>query len=492
MDLCRQPLWQEQSLGTPLPCSAEGISVSLPLWRHVIGYEEKDPEVIGKFRSGYPRFCVPPVISAVFRLAIGECASQGESALVFPSMGAALRCVDFMQKRGHIAQARSWKQNLGVCVFPESGQDCARRFWRFTGEILSARQAQQLLCPESKQAVEQISATEAIARIQGRLAQWSGQAAEDVFLFPSGMAAHYALHRALVQMNPGRKTLQVEFPYVDSLKQQQEFGSGAHFIHGPETGAEFEALLRQESLAAVFSEVPSNPLLRTADWQQLKTIRDRLAPELPLVIDDTVGTLLHVDAMRVADAVTTSLSKAFSGRGDVLAGSVILNRQSPHHARLQQLLRQDPVAELWGGDAIALENNSRDFEARVQRMSRSAVEIAAFLAEHPKVEQVWHPSLQVSAGYEYLRRNPGGYGGLISFELKDSSRSSPLFYDAVRLCKGPSLGTEFSLLCPYVLLAHYDELAWAESCGVPRNLLRLSVGLEGSDDLIGRLAEALG
>ncbi len=117
MDLCRQPLWQEQSLGTPLPCSAEGISVSLPLWRHVIGYEEKDPEVIGKFRSGYPRFCVPPVISAVFRLAIGECASQGESALVFPSMGAALRCVDFMQKRGHIAQARSGNKTLAFVSF---------------------------------------------------------------------------------------------------------------------------------------------------------------------------------------------------------------------------------------------------------------------------------------------------------------------------------------------------------------------------------------
>ena len=51
-------------------------------------------------------------------------------------------------------------------------------------------------------------------------------------------------------------------------------------------------------------------------------------------------------------------------------------------------------------------------------------------------------------------------------------------YDALELNKGPSLGTEFTLVCPYVLLAHYDELAWADELGAPRDLLRVSVGTE--------------
>ena len=53
-----------------------------------------------------------------------------------------------------------------------------------------------------------------------------------------------------------------------------------------------------------------------------------------------------------------------------------------------------------------------------------------------------------------------------------------VFYDALSLPKGPSLGTNFTLVCPYALLAHYNELSWAESYGVPRNLIRISVGLE--------------
>jgi cystathionine gamma-synthase len=58
------------------------------------------------------------------------------------------------------------------------------------------------------------------------------------------------------------------------------------------------------------------------------------------------------------------------------------------------------------------------------------------------------------------------------------------------LSKGPSFGTEFSLACPYTLLAHYDELEWAEGCGVSRNLIRFSVGTEGSEELIKRFTEA--
>ncbi|MDB6072350.1 MAG: putative Cystathionine gamma-synthase, partial [Verrucomicrobiales bacterium] len=65
------------------------------------------------------------------------------------------------------------------------------------------------------------------------------------------------------------------------------------------------------------------------------------------------------------------------------------------------------------------------------------------------------------------------------------------FYDALHLSKGPSLGTNFSLCCPYTLLAHYQELDWAATCGVPRNLLRISAGLESPTDLIQRFTQAL-
>jgi cystathionine gamma-synthase len=74
-------------------------------------------------------------------------------------------------------------------------------------------------------------------------------------------------------------------------------------------------------------------------------------------------------------------------------------------------------------------------------------------------------------------RKGGGYGGLLSFVLK-AERKTARVYDALRLCKGPSFGTVFTLVSPYTMLAHYHELEWAEDCGVSPNLLRVSCGLE--------------
>jgi cystathionine gamma-synthase len=186
------------------------------------------------------------------------------------------------------------------------------------------------------------------------------------------------------------------------------------------------------------------------------------------------------------------LTKSFSGAGDVLAGSVILNRASPHYAAFSAFLAAHADHTLWCGDAVALELNSRDFAHRARIMSRNALALADFLKNHPRVEKVWHARHQGGLGYEFIRREDGGYGCLFSFLLKDAAQTSPAFYDALRVCKGPSLGTNFTLVCPYTLLAHYDELDWAASCGVPSHLIRVSAGLEDSADLIARFAEALG
>ena len=85
----------------------------------------------------------------------------------------------------------------------------------------------------------------------------------------------------------------------------------------------------------------------------------------------------------------------------------------------------------------------------------------------------------------------GGYGCLLSFELKGGLNKAKKFYDSLQVSKGPSLGTKFTLVCPYVLLAHYDELDWAESFGIPSHLIRVSVGLEDQDQLWKTFSEAL-
>jgi cystathionine gamma-synthase len=250
-------------------------------------------------------------------------------------------------------------------------------------------------------------------------------------------------------------------------------------------------LLKGEVLAGLFCEAPSNPLLRCVDFERLLEIRAATQPDTPIIVDDTISTVVHADAHRVADVVTTSLTKSFSGQSDVLAGSVVLNRRSPHHAAFSAFLLANADHELWRGDATALEQNSRNFKERAKRMSHNATALAEHLRAHPAVDRVWHAKLDGGHGYEFIRREQGGHGCLFSFTLKKPETRSQPMYDALRVTKGPSLGTNFTLACPYTLLAHYDELPWVESVGVSRWLLRVSAGLEETADLIARFDEAI-
>lgn len=491
-DLLTDPMCRAEDLGAPIPPTPYGVSVCLPLWEHVIGYEEKDPRVLAKFQSGYPRFFIPPMISRLMAEVERQKGSEGERAFVFPSRIQAERCAEFLMKHAGIGSRvlEFGTEALGVTFFPEAGYDVARRYWRFCGEVVSARQSDAALRGSSTSSKS--DGESARRAIKERLAGITGQSADDVFLFPSGMAASFAVHRMLTALTPDRRTVQLDFPYVDVLKLQELFGGGVAFLPFNDDGCydELRAIIRSEPLAGIFAELPSNPLMKCVD---LRRVREMLALEgkdVPVIVDDTVATNVNVNAFLVADAVTTSLTKAFSGAGDVLAGCVILKGDSPYHDDFARFLRTHQDSELWCGDAVALERNSRDYADRVKVMSRNSIALHAYLVSHPAVKTVHHSITDRSGIYDHLRKADGGHGCLLSFVLHDVSKA-PAVYDAMEFCKGPSLGTNFTLACPYTLLAHYDELEWAESCGVDRTLIRVSCGLEPAEIIVDRMRRAL-
>ena len=211
-----------------------------------------------------------------------------------------------------------------------------------------------------------------------------------------------------------------------------------------------------------------------------------------------------------------------------MAGALVLNPSSPHYLDLKQYqnLRYEDL--LYDEDAVVLEKNSRDFRQRMSRINQTTRSLVAWLQRQPQVERVYTPYSQPSkwgdaavppslssghveggaeegdgvsgvhgqqphAHHPCLKTDSSspGFGGLFSLVLRHSSHTSAAFYDCVRISKGPSLGNSFSLLCPYTLLAHYAELDWAESVGIPRFLLRFSIGLEDESDLQHRLTLAL-
>lgn len=138
-----------------------------------------------------------------------------------------------------------------------------------------------------------------------------------------------------------------------------------------------------------------------------------------------------------------------------------------------------------------MERNSRDFVSRIDRINVNAEAICDILKTHPRIKDVYYPKVVPSKQFYDQRRNPqGGYGGLLSATFH-STKDATAFYDALNTEKGPSLGTNFTLASPFVLLAHYTELEWAAQYGVDINLVRFSVGLEDTQTLKVTIHEAL-
>jgi len=482
-DLLQDPAWQEKDVGFPLPDSSHACVVSLPTWESVIGYEENDAAIVAKMRSGYPRFFIHPITARYLKGLEERFAGDRERVMAYSSEEAARRAASYVSTQAGV-KGRFISEDSSLLVVPEAGYSAARDYWRHTGEIISSRQAEDLM--DGRKVDHSL-----LAGHRDSMAKVLGVESRNSFLFESGMAAIFTLFRIVTERRPGLKTLQLCFPYVDALKVQEQFGSGVDFINDVTGEALDHALseIREGNYAAVFCEVPSNPLLHTVDL----TVVGEACREggVPLLVDDTVCSHHNIDTLAHADASSTSLTKWVSGVGDVLAGSIRIRNDSPFADELRQALdREVPGgSRLYPRDGEALVRNAADFCERVTECNRNGLRVANFLTEQSEVRKVWYPAFVDCEAYEALRRPDGGYGGLISFTLKEPDKTAAL-YEAMQFCKGPSLGTDYTLLCPYTLLAHYREMSWAHSCGVSAELLRISVGREPEEELLERLERA--
>ena len=484
-DLLHDPACAPEDLGRPIPDSPHACLVCLPTWDSVIGYEEQRPEVIGKLEAGYPRFFLHPEVDKLFRSVERRIGAAGERVVVFPRAEVCERARCFVQRREGVAGRVVEVDGLWALVVPVTAYATARAYWRHTGEVVSSRQAVDYASGRLLGSGPRAGFREAMAEVLE-------VKPEDCFLFESGMAAIFTAYRILTARRPGRKTLQVCFPYVDALKVQEHFGAGVDFVprsHGSELQEEIQRV-RSGLYAAVFSEVPSNPLLTTPDLEALSEACR--SSGTPLVVDDTICSHANLKILPHVDLVTTSLTKWVSGVGDVLAGAVKINPESAVAAELREALQTAAPegSRLYPADAEVLRHNATGFRRRVELANRHGEQVAEALRGHSAVAAVHYPKFHDRARYDRLRVDGGGYGGLVSF-VPAPEVSTPAVYDALRLSKGPSLGTEFSLVSPYTMLAHYEELDWAEACGVAPNLLRLSVGLEDPQVVIAALEEAL-
>ncbi|KAF2751623.1 cystathionine gamma-synthase-like protein [Sporormia fimetaria CBS 119925] len=322
--------------------------------------------------------------------------------------------------------------------------------------------------------------------------QVAGFSEDDVYLYPCGMSAIFNAHRNLLATKGQLKSIVYGFPYIDTLKIVQKFGPGSLF-YGFGSSEELDDLERRlaagERFLALFTEFPSNPLLKSPDIQRIRGLADQY--DFYVVIDETIGNFLNVNVLPYADIVVSSLTKVFSGDSNVMGGSLILNPKAKSYSHLKQLWNEDYEDNHWAADSIFLERNSRDFVQRIARINANADAICQTLIAHPKVKQVNYPKYSSTREFYDKCRNPnGGYGGLLSVTFH-SKQDAVAFFDNLDTVKGPSLGTNFTLSSPYVILAHYGELDWCASWDVEADLVRISVGLEDTNQLEKVMCRAL-
>ena len=482
-DLITAPRWTAEELGLPLPDDRHAVSACLPMWAHNIGYEEGDAAVVDQLQAAYPRFCLHPAIREFCQQRFGGV----DRGLPFVSAAAAERAAAYVRSRGgDVAGVQHTSDGWSGVQVVAADFPLLKQYWQHAGEILSSRGAEELM------AGRPVTCSEIPERtaVRSQVAQLQQVDADSVFLFPSGMAAIAATWRAVRQQQDAA-TCQFGFPYVDTLKIQERFPGTSHYFFPLGTAAELDALetrCRQETIAAVFCETPTNPLLETPDLPRLRQLAD--AYGFVLVVDDTLGACLNLNVLPFADVVVTSLTKYFSGYGNVLAGSLVLTPHSRFRQPLQEALQAEFSETLSDVDVRVLQANSADLNERVAVINSNARQLAGLLRDHPLVDSVYYPDSE-SPAWQAIARPGSGRGGLLSIVLKDAATHTPAVFDRLRICKGPNLGTNFTLCCPYTILAHYDELEFAERCGVSRWLLRVSVGTEPFPLLQERFSEAL-
>ena len=314
----------------------------------------------------------------------------------------------------------------------------------------------------------------------------------DVYLYPCGMSAIFNTHRTMVSVRGQLKSVSFGFPYIDTLKILEKWGPGCIF-YGHGSAQDLDDLEARceggEKFLALFCEFPGNPLLKAPDLERIRKLADRY--DFAVVVDETIGNFINVDVLPRADVVVSSLTKIFTGEGNVMGGSAVLNPQSQYYQRLKSFMASDFEDNYWPEDAIFMERNSRDFVSRIHRINANAEVMCDTLRESPAVKEIFYPKYSPTRQFYDQHRNPdGGYGGLLSVTFHTTAQAVE-FFDKLATAKGPSLGTNFTLSSPYVILAHYGELEWVKQFGVDPDLIRISVGLEDADELRSKVQNAL-
>jgi methionine-gamma-lyase len=318
--------------------------------------------------------------------------------------------------------------------------------------------------------------------------------------FPSGMSAITTAILALVPQ--GGRILYGDPVYGGTyffLKHlcPERFGITTFSVDTSDL-ARTEAMLRTNGpFDMVFLETPANPTLILTDIEAVTAlVRRHDRPQTIIAVDNTfLGPVFQRPFHNGADLVLYSATKFIGGHSDLLAG-VALTKSS---ALLRPLLDYRTIlgATIAPDTAWMLTRSIETLWIRMERQAEKAMKIATALQHHPKIARIRFPGLltpSAGAAYATYTKQCSGPGSVVSFELTDGTRQTAYrFLDAVRLCHlAVSLGGTEALIEHPRSMTHSDMTSDdLDRCGITEAMIRLSVGLESSDDIIHDVWQAL-
>jgi methionine-gamma-lyase len=311
-------------------------------------------------------------------------------------------------------------------------------------------------------------------------------------IFGSGMAAISAALMGLAKAGNHIVTQRVLYGSADGLISNVLTGYGITNSRIP--GLEPEALERElethPNTTVVYMETPANPTMLIIDIE--RTAEIARAHGAALVVDNTFATpVLQRPLEHGADVVVHSTTKYINGHGTVVGGAVVAHDPEWMADRIK------PLVGGIGGvpspfDCWLTNIGLKTLPLRMARHSESGMAVARFLDQHSAVVATHYPGLPDDPGHEVATRQMDGYGAMIAFDLGSYDAATRLL-DRVQLAKlGVSLGNVDTLIQHPASLTHRmvspEERA---ASGITDGLVRLSVGLEGVEDIIADLDQAL-
>ncbi len=479
--------------GETLPVNnIHAVSVSMPEIQDVIDYEEQTPEILEKIKSGYPRFILHPYLKQLGLFIKSKYKISNEYEVVILS---SKKAVELISDKYFIHNKIEINEPFGVILVQKGTCQLQKvlMYIQHVGCNLSSRLAEEYLYKEGlintlhKEKLEDKEIAKDI--IIDTLSSAYSQAKENVCLTPSGMNAIYSIVRGLnsIQSHNGRDILvQFGWLYLDTMNIVNHHYTLQKVFPDILNLDLLEEYLKENGLkvSAIITEVPTNPLLKSPDVKRLRKLCDKY--NIPLIIDTTFATPYNLDLKDYADIFVESLTKFACGNADVLMGAIILNKKNSLSHMNTEFFKHCESVYIKDIQRLALQ--IKDYKKRVKTISSNTKKLVKYLKTCSYINEVFYClSDENKKNYSQTMIDGNSYTGVISVTFTKPIKE---IYDKLNFAKGPSLGTEFTLLMPYTYLAHYDLIIskkgndFLKKIDLPIDLIRISVGIEPIEEII--------